>query len=103
VNQSKAEQPRTVDVEINESGDLVFSGVDWGPGVEEFFGRDEIEFWYTVRRDDVAAFAEAASLNPERLLGSLHAKWSGARFDRLAALMRTDPDDLGFKVEYSSY
>jgi hypothetical protein len=103
VNESGAENPRTVSAKIDGAGDLVFSGVDWGPGVEEFFGRDEIEFWYTVRRGDLGAFAKVASVDPDRLLESLHEKWSGARFNELADLMRTDPDELGFKVEQSLY
>lgn len=101
VDESDAENPRTVAADIDESGDLVFSGRDWGPGVEQFFGRDEIEFWYTVRRGDLAAYAGAASVDPERPLDSLHDRWFGDRFNELAALMRTESGDLGFEVEYS--
>ena len=44
--------PRFLDAEINESGDLVFSGQDMGPIVEQIFGDSDYEYWLTIRSKD---------------------------------------------------
>lgn len=40
-------------VDLEENGDLVLEGQDLSAGLEEMFGRDEYEYWYTVKAADV--------------------------------------------------
>ena len=46
------ENPRFLDAEINESGDLVFSGQDLGPIVEGVLGDSDYEYWLTIKSRD---------------------------------------------------
>ncbi len=103
VDEGRRRHPRIVDADLTADGDLVIRGVDWGPNVEKFFGRDEHEFAYTIRRDDLGAFAERAGLRPSKLLDDLADMWSGARFNELAVMLRESAPTRGFPVEFSSY
>ena len=103
VDESDRADGRTVDAILNEDGDLVIRGVDWGPTVERMFERDEYEFAYTVRRRDLEAFAALASIEPSRLLDDLADKWAGDRFGELAQLLLQDPGERGFSVEFWSF
>lgn len=46
------ENPRFIDASINENGDLVVSGQDFGPIVRELFGDSDYEYWLTVASDN---------------------------------------------------
>jgi hypothetical protein len=39
-------------VKIDESGDLVFEGVETGPAAEQCFGDSDYEYWLRVRAAD---------------------------------------------------
>lgn len=65
-------------VDLEENGDLVLEGQDLSPGIEELFGRDEYEYWYTVK-----------AANVPTLLASLNASSTNAtNLDAIAELLR---------------
>lgn len=45
-------------VRLEKNGDLVLEGQDLSPGLEEMFGRDEYEYWYTVKAAAVPKLLE---------------------------------------------
>ncbi len=43
----------TLEAVVKAAGDLVLEGYDIGPGVEEFFGDSDYEYWHTVKAEHV--------------------------------------------------
>jgi hypothetical protein len=59
----------------NRDGDLVVSGSDLSPSVQEMFSTDEYEYFYVVKAPDVARVCAALGATEDNL------------FDRMAALL----------------
>ena len=62
-------------VEIDEKGDLVWSGHDLGSDVGDFFaGASEYEFWRWVKKDDLPALLAALGGEPDDDVAALVAQ-----------------------------
>lgn len=88
VNQGGPDR-RRVTASLSADGVLVIAGVDSGPLVEQIFGDDDYEFWYTVDADSLPRFMDRLGVaERDRLLDALVADWSGERFSALQEVLR---------------
>ncbi len=66
-----------VDVHVRADyvdGKLEFSGHDLGPVVEEFFGDDDYEYWYSLEKEEADKLCSRHCLLPENRRGCLTGK-----------------------------
>ena len=69
---------RHLEASLNEDGDLMIEGRDYGDGVEEFFGCREYEWVWTIRSADLAALLNALGTKTD-ILFALQERFSGER------------------------
>ena len=58
-DEKSAEGSRFLSAEVKANGDLLISGLDYGPGVYEILGEQEYEWYWTVKVEHVGLLVDA--------------------------------------------
>lgn len=78
---------RTFEARLEENGDLVFDGWDFGQGVEDFMGCREYEWLWTVRAADIPMIGKALN-SDQPLLDAIAARFAEQRSDEIFGFLK---------------
>jgi len=79
---------RYLEASISPNGDLIISGQDLGPGVEEILGVYEYEWVWTIAASDCGQLLGALGAHTD-LLSALSERFSGERDNELQSFLES--------------
>lgn len=86
-DEKTASDSRHLSAQIEDSGDLVFTGQDIGPAVADFFGVREYEWTWTVKAGDVAKLKAALGVSGD-VLGALHDRFGSGHASEIEPFLK---------------